>query len=85
MKELCNEVCSRDDNGAMLGDKSVCSEKRPARCIAKIMHELEAEFDESNLKGVQEKNDQLHSQECASQQALEKSNRSRLGKYESVR
>jgi hypothetical protein len=55
MKELCNEVCPRDVDGAMLVDRSVCGEKRPAWCIAKVMKELEAEFDESDLKGVEEK------------------------------
>jgi hypothetical protein len=74
MNELCNEVCPRDVDDVMHGDKSVCGEKRPAWCIAKIMHKLEAEVDESNLKGAQEKSDHLHSQECASQRALEESN-----------
>jgi len=51
MKEVSKEVCPRDDDGVMLGDMSVCGEKRPAWCIAKMMHE----FDESDLKGVQDK------------------------------
>jgi hypothetical protein len=55
MKELRNEVCPRVVNGAMLEDRSVCGEKRRSSCIAKIMHKMEAEFDESDLKGVQEK------------------------------
>ncbi len=54
-KELRKEVCPIDDDGLMLGERSVHSLKRPAWCIAEIMHELEQEFDAHDLEGVQDK------------------------------
>ena len=55
MKEVCNEVCPRDDDGLMLWERSAQGVKRPAWCISKIMHELEQEFDAADLEGVQDK------------------------------
>ena len=56
MKELCNEVCPRDDDGVFLAKRSVGrGEKRPAWFIAKIMQDLKQEFHQYELKGVQEK------------------------------
>ena len=55
MKELCNEVCPRDGEGVMLGERSVSGEKRPAWCIEKIVHDLEEEFDEKHLNDIRER------------------------------
>jgi hypothetical protein len=55
MVMLCNEVCPRDEAGIMLVDRSQGAERRPSWCIAKIMHELDREFDVSELRGVKEK------------------------------
>ena len=55
MVMLCNEVCPRDADNIMLVDRSLGDERRPSWCIAKIMHDLEREFDVSELRGVKEK------------------------------
>jgi len=55
MKKLCNEVCPRDLEGNMLGERSVGGEKRPAWCLAKIMHDMGRAFDASDLKFVEPK------------------------------
>ena len=55
MKELCKEVCLRDADGVMLADRSVGGEKRSAWVIAKVMEDLEREFDEHELRGIKGK------------------------------
>ena len=55
MKALCEEVCPRDLDGHMLGDRTVCGESRPPWCLAKIMHDLRQEFDEKDLMSVETK------------------------------
>jgi hypothetical protein len=55
MKALCEEVCPRDLDGYMIGERSVCGETRPPWCLAKIMHDLRREFDEKDLMSVETK------------------------------
>ena len=55
MVTMCNEVCPRDEAGIMLVDRSGGGERRPSWCIAKIMRELDREFEVSELRGVKEK------------------------------
>ena len=56
MKDLCNLVCPRNDDGVWLPDKgSMSSSKRPAWCIDHIVHLLREEFDEEELEGVAQK------------------------------
>ena len=55
MKELFKEVCPRDVDGVVIVDRSVGGEKRPAWVIAKVMEDLEREFDEHELRGIKGK------------------------------
>ena len=55
MVTLCNEVCPLVEAGIMLVDRSGGGERRPYWCIAKIMRELDREFEVSELRGVKEK------------------------------
>ena len=55
MVTLCNEVCPRDKAGIMLVDRSSGGERPPSWCIAKIMRELDREFEVSELRCVKEK------------------------------
>ena len=54
MKELCNSICPRGEDGVMLSESSK-GKKRPAWCIHAIMDILRSEFESSELDGVQEK------------------------------
>ena len=54
MKELCDSICPRGEDGAMLSDKGKGPNKRPSWCIHAIMDILQNEFDKSELDGAQD-------------------------------
>jgi hypothetical protein len=55
MKELCNSICPRGEDDAMLSDRGKGPEKRPSWCIHAIMDLLQKEIDKSELDGAREK------------------------------
>ncbi len=49
---LCNEFCPRGADGVMIMGRFLGAQKRPPWCVAKVIHEVEREFDASQLVGV---------------------------------
>jgi hypothetical protein len=54
MKELCDNICPRGEDGAMFSDKCKGPKKRPLWCIHAIMDILQNEFNKSELDGAQD-------------------------------
>ena len=55
MKELCNIICPRNEDGVMLAERGASDMNRPVWCIEEIMATLREEFDASELDGAKEK------------------------------
>jgi hypothetical protein len=80
---LCNEVCPRDEAGIMLVERSLGAERRPPWYIAKIMHELDREFDAvSELRDVSRESHHLHIRDCGTLYALTLYDRRRMVEHE---
>jgi hypothetical protein len=58
MKQLCSEICPRNTDGVMLGERAPAGgTKRPAWCTAHILKVLHTEFEASKLNGAELKID----------------------------